>query len=375
MSENKGAIDNEESSESYDSNDSIESKAKRIRSISESSESESESSSIVDEHVALLRKSDKQINLSQYKEKIEEEYKQIIDECVDKPEIKLTAFNVYKNRYRNILPFEDTRVKLLDSSTDYINANYISEDQPTDAYQNHKYIATQGPLESTVSDFWQMIWQNNTEIIVMVCKIYEKSRLKCYKYWPHNKSIKQFKKGLTVQHVNTKKVEGAIIIRTFCLTKASKQTGGCTKSRQIYQIQLNGWPDFGVPDVDMFIHFMDVYHDYCKMTYLDGYNLIHCSAGVGRTGTFLAIDIGLNQILRFVNQSANENVMMCDIKKIVTYIRTKRGKMIQTAEQYRFVYKVLLQYALNLEQFKKDKDIQKQDSSLFGTIFMVNKLV
>lgn len=337
-------------SDSYLSNDARDSSSKCVSDCSDSdnvitSESTKSTESLFDEYIEPLKPLEIQasLDLSQFAKEIKKEYDCVVSKCAVKEEVSVTFLNKDKNRYRNILPFEDTRVRLLDNSTGYINANYISEDNVNHIYRNHKYIATQGPLETTVSDFWQMIWQNDTEIVVMVCKLYEKARMKCYKYWPHNKKTNHIDRGLHVEHSNTKKIRQDIIVRTFILTKDCNYCDDCNncddckEPRTIYQIQLSGWPDFGVPKVSVFTNFINVYREYQSLSKLNGHNIVHCSAGIGRTGTFLAIDIGLNQIL---------TGSLCNIKNIVSYLRTKRGKLIQTAEQYLFVYKILLHFAI-----------------------------
>lgn len=297
-----------------------------------------------------------EIDLSTFKKDIEKEYESLKKNSPRKIEATISEECCHKNRYMNIVPFEDTRVRLLDSSFDYINANYIHEDNANHVFRDHKYIATQGPLESTIDDFWQMIWQNDTEIIVMVCRLYEKYRMKCYKYWPHNKQNASFKRDLNVEHKNTLKVGDGIVVRTFILSREGVH-------RTVNQIQLNGWPDFGVPDITTFTNFIDLYRTIQLSTKLDGYVVVHCSAGVGRTGTFLAIDIGLNQILH--------TKKACNIHNIVNYIRTKRGNMIQTTQQYEFVYQVLMYYSIvnNIESCCDD-----QRECLFGSIVSKSKL-
>jgi len=271
------------------------------------------------------------INIDEYISTIYEEYR-ILDE---KSPTKMDAIADYtcrkKNRYSNIIPFEETRVRLQNEHSDYINANYVIEDNNDggcNVNYKHKYIATQGPLENTVNDFWQMVWQNDTEIIIMVCKLFEQSQMKCYRYWPCDNDVLYLSDGLSISHTATNNISKGIIVRTFSVKKESQH-------RIINQLQFNDWPDFGIPDsVETFVNFINVYKILQKGTALDGCIVIHCSAGVGRTGTFITIDIGLDYFIH--------NHKLCNIQSIVEYIRTKRAKMIQTEEQYLYVYKVLV---------------------------------
>lgn len=323
--------------------------------LSESSSDRLSSDSDIDEY-SNTDKSMKNYDTHKYDDKIVNEYAILKDNSPRKRSVDINFSQRSKNRYNDIIPFQDTRVLLLDGSGDYINANYVTEgegeyegeDNSGATFQEHKYIATQGPLENTVSDFWEMVWQNNSELIVMVCKLYEKNRQKCYKYWPHNKQSKKFKKDLEVVHTNSSKI-GEIIVRTFTISKNQE-------IRTVYHIQLSSWPDFGVPDPDTFLSFVNVYRNHLKKTKLNGYVIVHCSAGVGRTGTFLAIDLAMNQMIK--------TGKVCDVKKIVYYIRTKRGKMIQTKEQYSFVYKVLVNYVMH----NKIEICESDDDDSFGNL-------
>lgn len=307
---------------------------------------------------------DNKIDLSKFKQKIHDEYDDI---CVNSPRKKCVTFelNKSKNRYFNISTFEDTRVKLHQGSSDYINANYIEKA----IGENIKYIATQGPLQRTCYDFWQMVWDNDCEVIVMLCKLTENCKQKCYKYWPTKQEsvmkAQPVSRGLLIERLKKEKINEFLTIRTFNVKKFLDKTSETSEeNRIVHQIQLLGWPDFGVPDVNISLNLIDVYNQYLSNRKLNGHVITHCSAGVGRTGTFIAINMCIEQF--------SKDRSKCSVKDVVEYIRTKRPKMVQTAEQYEHIYYVLVKYFMN-----KKLDISVGDggdcsdniNSLFSIIY------
>ncbi|VDI07363.1 Hypothetical predicted protein, partial [Mytilus galloprovincialis] len=243
--------------------------------------------------------------------------------------------NRHKNRFLTTFPYDHSRVKLemYDDSTDYINANYIKN------YSKDKaYIATQGPKKITLSDFWQMIWQENVDTIVMVTKLMEGEKKKCEQYWPES-TYKQ----LVIDKFTLKSlVEKENTIYTYrCIQLSCKNT-----NRTVHHFHFTKWPDHDVPDKTDLVNF------YRKVkstpTNLSGPMVVHCSAGIGRTGTFLALDALYEhgKTTGFVN-----------IMEYTHMMRQDRMNMIQTVEQYATVYDVLVeaftvpQYAIPRQDF------------------------
>ncbi|XP_077348599.1 receptor-type tyrosine-protein phosphatase mu isoform X4 [Lithobates pipiens] len=234
--------------------------------------------------------------------------------------------NRMKNRYGNIIAYDHSRVRLQsiedEASSDYINGNFI------DGYHrpNH-YIATQGPMQETVYDFWRMVWHENTASIVMVTNLVEVGRVKCCKYWPDDTEIY---KDIKVTLIETELL-AEYVIRTFAVEKR-----GIHEIREIRQFHFTGWPDHGVPyHATGLLGF--VRQVKAKSPPNAGPLVIHCSAGAGRTGCFIVIDIMLDMAER-------EGVV--DIYNCVRELRSRRVNMVQTEEQYVFIHDAILEACL-----------------------------
>ncbi|XP_033224913.1 tyrosine-protein phosphatase non-receptor type 4 isoform X5 [Belonocnema kinseyi] len=228
--------------------------------------------------------------------------------------------NQNKNRYRDISPYDVTRVILMGSvNGDYINANYVNMEIPGSGIIN-RYIATQGPLSSTVADFWQMVLEAGSTLVVMLTTLVERGRTKCHQYWPLlNESLTLRNLTLTSTAEN---VEDTFVFREFILRDIN--TG---EERDITHMQYCGWPDHGVPnDWRQFTTFTERVR--AARTGIVEPAVVHCSAGIGRTGVLVLMETALCLI------EANQPVYPLDI---VRSMRDQRAMMIQNASQYRFV--------------------------------------
>nr|XP_033961750.1 receptor-type tyrosine-protein phosphatase delta-like isoform X35 [Pseudochaenichthys georgianus] len=242
--------------------------------------------------------------------------------------------NKFKNRLVNIMPYESTRVCLQPirgvEGSDYINASFI------DGYRQQKaYIATQGPLAETTEDFWRMLWEHNSTIVVMLTKLREMGREKCHQYWPAERSARyQYFVVDPMAEYNMPQY----ILREFKVTDARDG-----QSRTVRQFQFTDWPEQGVPKSgEGFIDFIGQVHKTKEQFGQDGPISVHCSAGVGRTGVFITLSIVLER-MRY------EGVV--DIFQTVKMLRTQRPAMVQTEDQYQFCYRAGLEYLGSFDHY------------------------
>uniref|UniRef100_A0A1I8A7S6 protein-tyrosine-phosphatase n=1 Tax=Steinernema glaseri TaxID=37863 RepID=A0A1I8A7S6_9BILA len=234
-------------------------------------------------------------------------------ECLDE--------NREKNRYLNIGAMEATRIRIssANGSSDYINANYVDSCEKQNAY-----IATQAPLPHTFVDFWTMIWQEKCNVIVVITNMVERGRRKCDQYWPANmKCSMQFGNytvTLTSEHINAN-----FIHRIFSFKSSKCLTG----DRTVHQLHLTSWPDHGVPDtVFPLLSFLN----YTAEIQPTGPTVVHCSAGVGRSGSYILIDSMRRHLL------SHDHL---NIYGHLRHIRQQRAKLVQTLDQYIFCHEAI----------------------------------
>ncbi|XP_012941523.1 tyrosine-protein phosphatase non-receptor type 11 [Aplysia californica] len=267
--------------------------------------------------------------------------------------------NKAKNRYKNILPYDYTRVVLSDGNedlgTDYINANYISwteDDQMIDS--KRKYIATQGPLTSTMLDFYRMIWQEGSRVIVNLARITERGKIQINIYWPvaEEKNEKLFvfesppdaygKRDFICQYrvkLLNEAGDQTYIRREMLLSKEDRDGKMMEEPRQLFQFHYTSWPDYNVPDdPGSMIDLLERINNQLDSLPSPGPMVVHCSAGIGRTGTLIVTDMIINQIKAYGFD--------CDIDifKTILNVRYQRSGLVQTQSQYQFVYLAVQRY-------------------------------
>nr|XP_014424254.1 receptor-type tyrosine-protein phosphatase C isoform X2 [Pelodiscus sinensis] len=300
-----------------------------------------------DEDIMLVRRDDdKQLMnvepipaemlLEAYKRKIADEGRLFLDEFQSIPRVfskypikeARKNYNQNKNRYIDILPYDDNRVVLSeingDPGSDYINASHI------DGFKEPgKYIAAQGPKDETTDDFWRMIWEQKATIIVMVTRCEENNRNKCAQYWPTTENSTETFGDIVVKS-NESKMCPDYIIQKLHITNRKEKTPG----RDVTHIQFTSWPDHGVPD-DPHLLLRLRRRVNALSNFFSGPIVIHCSAGVGRTGTYIGIDAMLEGL---------ETEGRVDVYGYVVKLRRQRCLMVQVEAQYILIHQALVEY-------------------------------
>ncbi|KAM8924719.1 tyrosine-protein phosphatase non-receptor type 6 [Pelodytes ibericus] len=247
--------------------------------------------------------------------------------------------NKSKNRYKNILPFDHTRVTLKCAdknipASDYINANFVTNQLWGDGEPPKRFIACQGCLASTTGDFWEMVWQEKSYIIVMTTKEVEKGRTKCVAYWPeagtNGKDYGRFWVELIKEH-DAQEYK----VRTLRVSLKDKRDS----CRDIIHYQYLTWPDHGVPtDPGGVLSFLGEVNRIQESIPRAGPIIVHCSAGIGRTGTIIVIDMLVDMIQM---KGLDTDI---DVQKTIQMVRCQRSGMVQTDAQYKFIYLAIAQF-------------------------------
>uniref|UniRef100_A0A673HUJ7 Tyrosine-protein phosphatase non-receptor type 20 n=1 Tax=Sinocyclocheilus rhinocerous TaxID=307959 RepID=A0A673HUJ7_9TELE len=240
-----------------------------------------------------------------------------LDECL----IGQTKENKKKNRYKNIVPFDTTRV-MLGKDGGYINANFIK--MPVKD-ENFLYIACQGPLPTTLGDFWQMVWEQKSNVIAMMTQEVEGGKVKCQRYWPDTpRSPAMVDDRLQITLVKDQHLDNFVI---RLIEVKDIQTN---EIQRVTHLNYTGWPDHGTPtQPEQLLTFIS----YMRHIHQSGPIITHCSAGIGRSGTLICIDV----VLGLISKDAD-----FDISDVVRTMRLQRQGMVQTEEQYIFCYRVIL---------------------------------
>ncbi|NXJ68450.1 PTPRV phosphatase, partial [Rostratula benghalensis] len=256
-----------------------------------------------------------------------QEFEELKEVGKDQPKVEAELpANVFKNRYPHVLPYDHSRVKLSqlgeDPHSDYINANFMP------GYTSQQeFIATQGPLKKTIEDFWRLVWEQNVCNIIMLTVCMENGRVLCDHYWPSESAPVSY--GHICVHLLSQSSSEEWTMREFKVWH-----GGLQTERHVSHLHYTAWPDHGIPEsTTSIMTFRELVRERIQSTKDAGPTLVHCSAGVGRTGTFIALD-------RLLQQMKQEKVV--DTFGVVYNLRMNRYLMIQTLSQYIFLHSCIL---------------------------------
>ncbi|XP_061732538.1 tyrosine-protein phosphatase non-receptor type 13 isoform X1 [Nerophis ophidion] len=250
-----------------------------------------------------------------------------LDDCL----IGQTKENKKKNRYKNILPFDTTRVVL--GNNGYINANFIKMAVKDETFL---YIASQGPLPTTMGDFWQMVWEQKSNVVAMMTQEIEGGKVKCQRYWPDSPGTTE----MVAEHLQVTLMKDQYL-EHFVIRLIEVKDVQTNETQHVTHLNYTGWPDHGTPSQpDQLLTFIS----YMRHVHSSGPIVTHCSAGIGRSGTLICIDV----VLGLISKDAD-----FDISDVVRNMRLQRKGMVQTEDQYIFCYRVI-HYVLECLQDEKN---------------------
>uniref|UniRef100_A0A672QZ80 Protein tyrosine phosphatase non-receptor type 3 n=1 Tax=Sinocyclocheilus grahami TaxID=75366 RepID=A0A672QZ80_SINGR len=229
--------------------------------------------------------------------------------------------NMDKNRYKDVLPYDITRVVLQEEGDDYINASHVKTEPTGCALQ---YIAAQGPLPHTCTHFWRSVWEQNVSVIVMLTTLTERGRTKCHQYWPHPPEVRDY--GYLQVCCHSEECNLAYVTRELTLTNT--QSG---QQRSITHLQYVAWPDHGVPEDSS--DFLDFVQSMRSMREESVPLMVHCSAGIGRTGVLITMETAMTLM---------EKETPVYPLEIITLMREQRAMLVQTSCQFTFVCEAIL---------------------------------
>ncbi|KAM7357526.1 protein tyrosine phosphatase 61F isoform 2-T2 [Cochliomyia hominivorax] len=252
------------------------------------------------------------------------------------------------NRYRDVNPYDHSRIIIHRGGVDYINANLVKLERA-----ERKYILTQGPLGDTVGHFWLMVWEQKTKAILMLNKLMEKKQVKCHLYWPERKGLENALKlsevKLTIEFLRCEEY------KNFCVRWFKLTDNESNQSREIIQFHYTTWPDFGIPSSPVaFLQFLKQVRDSGALDPDVGPAVVHCSAGIGRSGTFCLVDC----CLVLVDKEGVQNVSVQDV---LYELRRYRMGLIQTADQLYFSYQAIIE---GIKLLKDPKFIDYNESPI-----------
>ncbi|KAL0030296.1 hypothetical protein WJX77_008043 [Trebouxia sp. C0004] len=253
-------------------------------------------------------------------------------------EVSVGAAHPAANRYINVVPFDRNRIVLTGIGTaDYINASLLTS--KAGSMPPWSYIATQGPLAETTAQFWQMVLERRSSVIVMLTRVHEKQVEKCAQYFPLDLGEEVVcgtsKRAIAVKVTAVRDLDSDICMRELRLTDSL--TGA---QHQLFHYHYHRWPDFGIPNsptpLRRLAHLLDEADNPRA-----GPPVVHCSAGIGRTGTFVAIDVVMKRLRHLDAKDVKGAESAVSMKRLIAHLRKQRIGMVQTVQQYIFIYQAV----------------------------------
>ncbi|XP_063260225.1 tyrosine-protein phosphatase non-receptor type 1 [Prinia subflava] len=259
-------------------------------------------------------------------------YQDIRHEASDFPcKVAKHPRNKNRNRYRDVSPFDHSRIKLNQGDNDYINASLIRMEEA-----QRSYILTQGPLPNTCGHFWEMVWEQKSRGVVMLNRVMEKGSIKCAQYWPRKEEKEMFFEDTNLKlTLISEDIKSYYTVRQLELENLTSQ-----ETREILHFHYTTWPDFGVPESPAsFLNFLFKVRESGSLGAAHGPVVVHCSAGIGRSGTFCLVDTCL------LLMDKRKDPSSVDVKQVLLEMRKYRMGLIQTADQLRFSYLAVIEGA------------------------------
>ncbi|MEE6506647.1 hypothetical protein FKM82_007775 [Ascaphus truei] len=259
-------------------------------------------------------------------------YQDIRHEASDFPcKVARLPENKTRNRYRDVSPFDHSRIKLHQDENDYINASLIKMEEA-----QRSYILTQGPLPNTCGHFWELVWEQKSIGVVMLNRVIEKGSIKCAQYWP-----KKEESSMLFEDTNLKLTLISEDIKSYyTIRQLELENTNTQETREILHFHYTTWPDFGVPESPAsFLNFLFKVRESGSLNQEHGPIVVHCSAGIGRSGTFCLADTCL------LLMDKRKDPSSVDIKQVLLEMRKYRMGLIQTADQLRFSYLAVIEGA------------------------------
>jgi protein tyrosine phosphatase len=259
---------------------------------------------------------------------------------------KLEKLDASICRYKDIYPYKHN-VVTINNEHKMVNASWMN------ILNDKSFIASQAPNDNTLDDFWQMCFQYNVRYILMLCKEFEDNKKKCSNYWDVNVKFKNF----VVNNCEKRREDNVIVAKKITVTKLEDK-----KQRTFEHLQFKEWPDHSTPNIHNYVMIFEnlfKFVDDARENNKKNPILVHCSAGIGRTGVFLTLYALCNEIQKQIRSDDGSDLIIFNVFNFVRKLKEMRMYSVENINQYNFIYKFL-------EQYLKEKNIPPQPQQNLG---------